>query len=75
MVDDFFEELDKELDKEEIISRIEKLEEKVFENMKRCEICGEWYPEDFIHDTTEMINGGCGECCENCIENGEMRWL
>ena len=62
-----------ELDKEEILKRIEELEDAVFENMEQCEICGEWYPEDYIHDTTEMVNGGCGECCEQCIQDGDMR--
>lgn len=65
----------KELDREEIIKRIEKLEEIIFNNFAQCEICHEWFLNEELEDTTEMINGGCGYCCEDCIENGEMRWI
>lgn len=45
-----------------------------FENFlldySKCEICGEWNQE--LTDTTTYINGGCGMCCESCIEDGEM---
>lgn len=45
------------------------------EEMKICDCCGEWVPDDFIHDTTEMINGGVGWCCEQCIEDADMKEL
>lgn len=39
---------------------------------KRCDICGEiWHEEDLI-DTEGMINGGCGICCPDCVENGDI---
>lgn len=43
------------------------------EEKKKCEICGEWFDEDELQDTTEMINGGCGYCCEQCIEDADMK--
>lgn len=67
--------MEKEIDREEIIKRIEKLEEIIFNNFSQCEICHEWFLNEELEDTTEMINGGCGYCCEDCIENGEMRWI
>lgn len=39
----------------------------------QCEQCGEWLPEDEVFDTTEYINGGCGYCCQQCIDDGDMR--
>ena len=42
------------------------------EELEQCEMCEEWYSSDDLHDTTEMINGGCGYCCEQCIEDAEM---
>lgn len=43
-----------------------------YEEAKQCEICGEYFTSDELTDTTEYINGGCGDCCEQCIEDGEM---
>lgn len=45
------------------------------EYKKQCEICGEWFDEDELQDTTEYINGGCGYCCEQCIEDGDMKTI
>lgn len=45
------------------------------EEKKQCEICGEWFDEDELIDTTEMINGGCGYCCEQCVEDADMRYI
>lgn len=42
------------------------------EELSKCAICEEWFNEDELHDTTEMINGGCGWCCSQCIEDGDM---
>ena len=42
------------------------------EEAKQCEICGEYFTSDELTDTTEYINGGCGDCCEQCIEDGGM---
>lgn len=42
------------------------------EEMKQCEMCEEYFKEDDLHDTEEYINGGCGYCCEQCIEDGDM---
>lgn len=42
------------------------------EEAKECGCCGEYFFPDELQDTTEMINGGCGDCCEGCIENGDM---
>lgn len=42
------------------------------EEAKQCEICGEYFMDDELTDTTEYINGGCGDCCEQCIEDGGM---
>lgn len=43
-----------------------------YEEAKQCEICGEYFTSDELTDTTEYINGGCGDCCEQCIEDGGM---
>lgn len=43
------------------------------EELSKCELCGEWVQDDYIHDTTEMINGGVGWCCEQCIEDADMK--
>lgn len=43
-----------------------------YEEAKQCEICGEYFMSDELTDTTEYINGGCGDCCEQCIEDGGM---
>lgn len=43
-----------------------------YEEAKQCEICGEYFAYDELTDTTEYINGGCGDCCEQCIEDGGM---
>lgn len=64
-----------EKEREEILKRIEKLEDVVYSNFSQCEICHEWFLNEELEDTTEMINGGCGYCCEDCIKNGEMRWI
>jgi hypothetical protein len=46
--------------------------EGAYEEAKQCEICGEYFTSDELTDTTEYINGGCGDCCEQCIEDGGM---
>lgn len=46
--------------------------EGVIEEAKQCGCCNEYFFEEELTDTTEMINGGCGDCCEGCIENGDM---
>lgn len=40
------------------------------EELEQCNLCGEWFNE--LHDTTEMINGGCGYVCEQCLEDGDI---
>ena len=35
-----------------------------FEEAKQCEICGEYFTDDELTDTT------CGDCCKQCIEDG-----
>lgn len=42
------------------------------EELEQCGICEEWFREEELTDTTEMINGGCGYCCAQCIEDAEM---
>lgn len=42
------------------------------EELIQCEICEEYFSIDELTDTTEYINGGCGMCCEECIEGGDM---
>ena len=42
------------------------------EELEQCGICEEWFREEDLTDTTEMINGGCGYCCAQCIEDAEM---
>lgn len=42
------------------------------EELEQCEICEEWFKSEDLTDTTEYINGGCGYCCEQCIEDSEM---
>ena len=37
-----------------------------------CDNCGELIPTDELRDTTEMINGGVGYVCEQCIEDCDM---
>lgn len=43
-----------------------------YEEAKQCEICGEYFTDDELQDTTEMVNGGLGMCCEGCIDDGDM---
>lgn len=43
-----------------------------YDDAKECEICGEYFLEEELEDTTEMINGGCGYCCSQCIEDNDM---
>lgn len=43
-----------------------------YEEAKECEICGNYFTDDELKDTTEMINGGCGYCCGQCINDNEM---
>lgn len=43
------------------------------EEAKECQCCNEWFFPDELTDTTEYINGDYGDCCESCIENGDMR--
>lgn len=42
------------------------------EEMQKCEICEEYFREDELFDTDEYINGGCGYCCQQCIDDGDM---
>lgn len=42
------------------------------EEIQQCEICGEWFNEEELTDTTEYINGGCGYCCDQCIQDTDM---
>lgn len=42
------------------------------EEAMKCDMCGEYYPEDDLEDTDEYINGGCGYCCQDCIEDANM---
>ncbi len=46
-----------------------------YKEAKQCEICGKYFTDDELTDTTEMINGDCGDCCEQCIEDGGMTCL
>ena len=45
------------------------------EELEQCEICEEWFSYEDLTDTTEYINGGCGYCCEQCMEDAEMRGI
>lgn len=38
--------------------------------MDKCEICGEETEELF--DTTQMVNGGVGYVCEQCLEDYDI---
>ena len=42
------------------------------EELEQCEICGEWFNQEDLTDTTGYINGGCGYCCTQCVEDAEM---
>lgn len=42
------------------------------EELGQCGICEEWFREEELIDTSEMMNGGCGYCCEQCVEDGDM---
>lgn len=44
-----------------------------FAEAKQCGSCEEWFDADDLTDTTEYFNGGCGDCCEGCIEAGDMK--
>lgn len=48
------------------------LEDWLYLTYKKCDVCGEWFKEEELEDTTEYINGGCGYCCQSCIEDGDM---
>lgn len=42
------------------------------EELEKCNICEEWFKSEDLIDTTEYVNGGCGYCCEQCIEDRNM---
>ena len=46
-----------------------------FEEARECECCGEYFPEEMLEDTEGYVNGGCGYCCEGCIDAGDMKPL
>jgi hypothetical protein len=39
---------------------------------EKCDVCGEYFPDDYLTDTTEYSHGGVGYACDDCIVNGEM---
>lgn len=43
------------------------------EELRKCDICDEWFSEDELEDTEGMINGSVGWCCEQCIEDRDIR--
>ncbi len=47
-------------------------EDEDIEELEQCEICEEWFRSEQLTDTTEYVNGGCGYCCEQCMEDAEM---
>jgi len=62
----------KELLKNEGLNINQVLGYEVKEELKKCEVCGELVPEDYIIDTEGMINGGIGMVCEQCCEDGDI---
>ena len=44
------------------------------EELRKCDICDEWFSEDELEDTEGMINGSVGWCCEQCIEDRDIRY-
>lgn len=72
-----YEPLQKEIWKEnfQLKNEVKGLYKIIDDNLQKCEICGEYFNPDDLQDTTEMINGGCGYCCEQCIEDGGMSYL
>ena len=47
--------------------------EDCIEEMQECDYCGEWNLSDNLEDTTEMINGGIGYLCPQCIKDCDIR--
>lgn len=46
-----------------------------FKEVKECSICGEYKFLEDLTDTTGMINGDCGYCCEQCLEDNDIKEL
>lgn len=42
------------------------------EEMKKCDRCEEWFKEEDLTDTEEMIGGGIGDLCDDCIRDCEV---
>jgi hypothetical protein len=38
----------------------------LLENFTRCESCEQWFDQDDLIDTEQMIGGGVGHVCEDC---------
>lgn len=57
----------KKINREELIKRIERLEEEVEKNSAKCESCGETLLEEFL------TYCGNERICVDCMENGYGR--
>lgn len=45
------------------------------EEMRLCDICGEYCKEDDLEDTTEAVNGGVGYACPQCIQDCDIKFI
>ena len=45
------------------------------EELQKCDICHEYFLEDELVDTEGMLNGGVGYACEQCIEDGDIKYI
>ena len=43
-----------------------------FEEMKACDKCGEYCPDEYLTDTEEMVGGGIGYLCPDCLRDCEV---
>lgn len=40
----------------------------LLENFTQCNSCDEWFDQDELFDTEQIVGGGVGRVCEACID-------
>lgn len=67
----------KEIDYESKYKELKrKMQEKIeLYELKKCSVCEEYFEEDDLVNTEGMLNGGIGYVCEQCIEDGDIKYI
>lgn len=45
------------------------------EELRECDICGEYVPDYDLEDTTEAVNGGVGYACSQCRQDCDIVFI